>query len=78
MLIPDGPLYGLPLHASCNRSGVRLYQQVASVRYGLSKAWAVSLSGDNLLDEDYFLSADRKAAPAAGRSVSLRLLWNAD
>jgi hypothetical protein len=37
VLIPDGPLYGLPLHAACPRaSEPRLYQQVASLRYGLS------------------------------------------
>src|SRR5262249_4326715 len=37
VLIPDGPLHGLPLHAACDPAGGRrLYQQVASVRYGLS------------------------------------------
>jgi len=37
VLIPDGPLYGLPLHAACRTATApRLYQQVASVRYGLS------------------------------------------
>jgi tetratricopeptide (TPR) repeat protein len=37
VLIPDGPLYGLPLHAACSTaSGTRLYQRVASLRYGLS------------------------------------------
>jgi hypothetical protein len=37
ILIPDGPLHGLPLHAACDPAGGRrLYQQVASVRYGLS------------------------------------------
>jgi hypothetical protein len=37
VLIPDGPLYHLALHAACATSdGPRLYQQVASLRYGLS------------------------------------------
>jgi hypothetical protein len=37
VLIPDGPLYHLPLHAACaSETGPRLYQQVASLRYGLS------------------------------------------
>jgi tetratricopeptide (TPR) repeat protein len=37
ILIPDGPLYRLPLHAICSNLGEpRLYQRLASVRYGLS------------------------------------------
>lgn len=37
VLVPDGPLYGLPLHAACDGvGGPRLYQEVASVRYALS------------------------------------------
>lgn len=37
ILIPDGPLAQLPLHAACcPRTGVRLYEQVHSLRYGLS------------------------------------------
>jgi tetratricopeptide (TPR) repeat protein/CHAT domain-containing protein len=38
VLIPDGPLYALPLHAAQTSAGVPLYEQVASVRYGLSLA----------------------------------------
>jgi tetratricopeptide (TPR) repeat protein len=37
VLIPDGPLYLMPIHAACAEgTGARLYQQVASVRYALS------------------------------------------
>jgi len=37
VIIPDGPLYRLALHAAISiRGGPRLYEQVASLRYGLS------------------------------------------
>lgn len=36
-LIPDGELIGLPLHAAfCRESGLRFYEEVASIRSGLS------------------------------------------
>jgi hypothetical protein len=36
VLIPAGPLAGIPLHAASDDQGRALYQRVASVRYGLS------------------------------------------
>ena len=36
VLIPAGPLAGIPLHAASDGRGRALYQRVASVRYGLS------------------------------------------
>jgi hypothetical protein len=37
VLVPDGPLYLLPLHAACVHPGApRAYEQVASLRYALS------------------------------------------
>jgi len=43
----------------------------ASVDHRFSDDWTLSLTADNLLDQDYFPSADRKAPPAAGRSVGI-------
>ena len=40
----------------------------------LSAAWSLSISGSNLLDEQYFQSADDKAAAAPGRSFGLHLV----
>jgi iron complex outermembrane receptor protein len=48
----------------------------ASVGYRLSPKWKVSASGHNLLDEEYFPSADEKAPLAPGRSFALRLSWS--
>jgi len=45
-----------------------------SVRRRLTGAWSLSISGSNLLDEEYFGSADARAAAAPGRSVGLHLV----
>lgn len=42
-----------------------------SVRYRWRNGWTVGLSAQNLLDERYFASADRKAVPATGRSFAV-------
>lgn len=47
----------------------------ASVAYDLNEQWSLSLAGKNLLDEEYFPSADDKASFAPGRSVGLGLVW---
>lgn len=36
VIVPDGPLYQLPLHAAGLAGGPRLFERVASVRYALS------------------------------------------
>jgi len=41
----------------------------------LGSGLALRLSGENLLNEDYFRSADRKAPEAPGRSFGLALRW---
>lgn len=41
--------------------------------YRWAERWEVALSGNNLLDESYFPSADRKAPVASGRSFSVHL-----
>ena len=46
-----------------------------SAGYSLSSSLSLRMGASNLLDEDYFRSADRKAPPASGRSVALRLSW---
>lgn len=43
----------------------------ATVDHRLSDDWTLSLTADNLLDEDYYPSADRKAPLASGRSVGI-------
>jgi iron complex outermembrane receptor protein len=50
----------------------------AALGVGLWPGLELTLSARNLLDETYFSSADRKSAPAAGRSVSLALRWAGD
>ena len=45
-----------------------------SVGRRLGGAWSLSISGSNLLDEQYFQSADRKASAAPGRSFGLQLV----
>ena len=46
-----------------------------SVGRRLAGGWLLSISGSNLLDEQYFRSADRKASAAPGRSFGLHLVW---
>jgi len=47
----------------------------ASLQYTLANGLALSLSGRNLLDEEYFNAADRKVAYAAGRAIGVALRW---
>jgi iron complex outermembrane receptor protein len=44
----------------------------AAVGRGLSRRWDLVLTGTNLLDEEYFAAADRRAPLVAQRSVGLR------
>ena len=48
----------------------------ASAGYQLSPRWKLALSANNLLDEEYYPSADNKAPLAQGRSFALRLSWS--
>ncbi len=48
----------------------------ASLRYRLRSGVAVTLQGRNLLDQEYFNSADRRSPIAAGRSIGLSLSWS--
>lgn len=48
----------------------------ASLSYAFSPAWRIFVGGNNLLDEEYFPAADRKAPLAPGRAFSLRLAWS--
>ena len=48
----------------------------ASVSYRLGSGLALTLRGRNLLDEEYFNSADDKNPLAPGRSLSLNLSWS--
>jgi hypothetical protein len=41
----------------------------------VSQDLRLTLSGENLLDEAYFNSADRKVPLSAGRSIGLALSW---
>lgn len=45
----------------------------ATARYELTKRWSFAIRGENLLDEDYFASADDRALPARGRTLGLEL-----
>ena len=47
----------------------------ASLALHPSPAWRIDHFGTNLLDEQYFRSADRKAAPAPGRTIGVSLTW---
>ena len=47
----------------------------ASVAFQASPDWRLAVTGTNLLDEEYFPSADRKAVLAPGRSVGVTLTW---
>jgi iron complex outermembrane receptor protein len=49
----------------------------AAVEYSFANGFALLLSGRNLLDEQYFNSADDKVPLAPGRSVGLALRWRA-
>jgi iron complex outermembrane receptor protein len=51
------------------------YLLSASAGFAISSRWRIAFSGDNLLDEEYFPSADRKAPLAEGRSFTVRLSW---
>lgn len=48
----------------------------ASVGYQLRPEWQLRVSGENLLDELYFPTADDKASFAPGRSLGLAVVWN--
>ena len=48
----------------------------ASLSYRLGSGLALTLRGRNLLDEEYFNSADDKSTIAAGRSIGLSLSWS--
>jgi tetratricopeptide (TPR) repeat protein len=81
VLIPDGPLYGLPLHAAAkSATGPRLYQEVASLRYGLSlrtlelqqdiqDARAALEANDRILRGVVFANPDRKEKILDGVTV---------
>ena len=47
----------------------------ASVSYEIRDGFSVRLTGDNLLDETYFPSADRRAVPAEERSIGVGVRW---
>lgn len=47
----------------------------ATVGYELRPGLTLSLSGGNLLDEEYVSSADEQAPPAEGRSVGIAVEW---
>ncbi|MDH3784940.1 MAG: TonB-dependent receptor [Acidobacteriota bacterium] len=47
----------------------------AAIRYDLSTDWALHVSGENLLDESYFRSADDKSPLAPGRAFGIHLVW---
>lgn len=48
----------------------------AAVKYEISSEWALTLNGDNLLDESYFRSADDKSPLAPGRTFGFHIVWN--
>ena len=48
----------------------------ASLSYRLASGLVLTVRGRNLLDEEYFNSADRKSPLAAGRSIGLSLSWS--
>jgi tetratricopeptide (TPR) repeat protein len=81
VLIPDGPLYGLSLHAAArSATGPRLYQEVASARYGLSlrtlelqqdiqDTRAAQEANDRILRGVAFANPDRKKKILDGVTV---------
>jgi outer membrane receptor protein involved in Fe transport len=46
-----------------------------SLAYQLREDLALTLTGRNLLDEEYFNSADRKVPFSPGRAIGLALRW---
>ena len=46
-----------------------------SLAYQVREDLAITLTGRNLLDEEYFNSADRKVALSPGRAIGLALRW---
>jgi iron complex outermembrane receptor protein len=46
----------------------------AAVGYRFAETWSLTVTGSNLLDEEYFVAADRKAALAPERSVGIRIV----
>jgi outer membrane receptor protein involved in Fe transport len=46
----------------------------AGVGYRVSEAWSLAVTGSNLLDEEFFPAADRKAPLAPERSLGIRLV----
>lgn len=61
-----------------NGSGEKPIPSAELLRVGVGRrlggAWSLSISGSNLLDEQYFRSADDKAAAAPGRSIGLQIV----
>jgi iron complex outermembrane receptor protein len=49
----------------------------ATVGYRLAESWSLAVTGSNLLDEEYFLAADRRAPLAPERSVGIRFVRTA-
>jgi iron complex outermembrane receptor protein len=47
----------------------------AAVSYEIREGFRLSLSGDNLLDETYFASADDQQVPAVERSFGIGIVW---
>lgn len=47
----------------------------SDLSYEIHRGLSLNLGGRNLLDEEYFNSADRKVPPTAGRSLALGLVW---
>lgn len=47
----------------------------AAVRYQASPNWSISFSANNLLNEKYFASSDKKSALAPERSLALSFSW---
>jgi iron complex outermembrane receptor protein len=50
----------------------------ANLSFALNERLTLILTGDNLLDEKYFSSADRKVPLSAGRSIGLAVAWTGD
>ncbi len=50
----------------------------ASAQYSLNNGLALRLTGHNLLDEEYFNSADEKVPLSAGRSIGVGVVWTGD
>ena len=48
----------------------------ARIEYQATDFLRIYLSGHNLLNQEYFPTADKKAALAPGRAAALRLSWN--